>query len=1163
MKDFVHLHVHSEFSLLDGACKTDRLISRVKELGQKAVAVTDHGVMNGAIEFYNLAKKEGIKPIIGCEVYVTRGSRHDRKISRTGDYNHLILLAKNMEGYKNLIRLVSLGFTEGYYYKPRVDNELLSKYSNGIICSSACLAGAIPQYLLSNNYEEAKKQAELYANIFKDGFYLELQDHNYPEQKEVNTGLIRLSKELSLPLIATNDAHYISKSDARLQNILLCVQTGKTVEEGSGMGFMTDEFYLKSTEEMSELFAATPEAIENTAKIADEIELELDFKKVYLPKFPLPDGVDRNSHFRELCEKGLNERYGEEAKEHKARLDYEISVIEKMGYVDYFLIVADYINYAKSKGIPVGPGRGSAAGSIVSYCMRITDIDPIKYNLLFERFLNPERVSMPDIDVDFCESRREEVLKYVAEKYGEDRVVQIATFGTMKARSAVRDVGRVLGMPYQDVDTVAKMIPNELGMTIEKALKMPNSDLKKATEESLEVNSLVTDAMALEGMPRNISTHAAGVVMADKPVYEYVPLMLSKDATVTQFAMGTLEKLGLLKMDFLGLRNLTVIDNAVKEIRKTVPDFDIAKIPFDDKATFEMLSQGLTKGVFQLEQGGMTKTVVSFKPKTLEDIIAVIALYRPGPMDSIPRYLKNRENPDEIVYKHPLLKPILEVTYGCIVYQEQVMQIVQRLAGYSYGRADLVRRAMSKKKADVMVAERKNFIEGITDENGNVTVMGTRRNGIPDDVANSIFDEMVSFAEYAFNKSHAAAYAYISYQTAYLKRHFMKEYYAALMTSVVDNPDKIMLYAEECKSFGIELLPPDVNESEKVFAVSGKNIRFGLAAIKNVGEGFVESIIRERRQGGRYTDFYDFCRRLSGSEINSKAVECLIRCGTFDSLPQNRRQLIETYLKILSDISRSGRENADGQMDLFGGGEGMTLSGVDYPDKPEYSLIEKLTMEKELTGLYLTGHPMSDFIKDASKIKTVGIGAVVEALSGDEEGGEISSEFKDRDRISVCGFITSLNIKLTKSGGKMAIIRLEDLSGGIEAIIFPKVLEKYSGIMRAGIAIRARGELSVRENEPPKIMINELERLLKNEEVADEPSSEPEKTLYLRFTKEDSPEFKMASELICESKGKTRVVAVITEPERKKIAFGARVEPNELLISRLKQILGESSVVLQ
>ncbi|MBQ2945091.1 MAG: DNA polymerase III subunit alpha [Clostridia bacterium] len=1160
MKDFVHLHVHSEFSLLDGACKTDRLISRVKELGQRAVAVTDHGVMNGAIEFYNLAKKEGIKPIIGCEVYVTHGSRFDRKMSRTGDYNHLILLAKNMEGYKNLIRLVSLGFTEGYYYKPRVDEELLYKYSNGIICSSACLAGAIPQHLLSNNYDAARAQAERYAEMFKEGFYLELQDHDYPEQKEVNAGLIRLASDLSLPLIATNDAHYINKSDARLQNILLCVQTGKTVEEGSGMGFMTDEFYLKSTEEMSELFAATPEAIENTAKIADEIELELDFKKVYLPEFPLEKGVDKNEHFKELCFKGLDERYGKDAPLHKARLDYEISVIEKMGYVDYFLIVADYINYAKSKGIPVGPGRGSAAGSIVSYCMRITDIDPIKYNLLFERFLNPERISMPDIDVDFCESRREEVLKYVSEKYGHDHVVQIATFGTMKARSAVRDVGRVLGMPYQDVDVVAKMIPNELGMTIEKALKMPNSDLKKATEESLDVNALISDAMALEGMPRNISTHAAGVVMADKPVYEYVPLMLSKDATVTQFAMGTLEKLGLLKMDFLGLRNLTVIDNAVKEIRKTVPDFDIAKIPFDDKATFEMLSQGLTKGVFQLEQGGMTKTVVSFQPKTLEDIIAVIALYRPGPMDSIPRYLKNRENPDEIVYKHPLLKDILEVTYGCIVYQEQVMQIVQRLAGYSYGRADLVRRAMSKKKADVMLAERKNFIEGIVDENGNVTVMGTRRNGIPDDVANSIFDEMVSFAEYAFNKSHAAAYAYISYQTAYLKRHFMKEYYAALMTSVLDNPDKIMLYAEECRSFGIKLLPPDVNESEKVFAVFGGNIRFGLAAIKNVGEGFVESIMSERKENGSFKDFYDFCRRLSGSEINSKAVECLIKCGAFDSLPQNRRQLCETYLKILSDISRSSRESADGQLDLFGGEDAMLFSGVDYPEKPEFELIEKLTMEKELTGLYLTGHPMSDFTKDAKHYRPTEIGEIVAAFSADEEEAEGVSDFKDRERINVCGFITSLNIKLTKSGGKMAIVRLEDLSGGIEGIIFPKTLEKFSAIMRQGIAIMVRGELSVRENEPPKIMINEIERLIKNDEVA---KSELKKSLYLKIRSKESPEYRAVTELLCKSTGDTEAVLVVTEPQRKVGRLPFKIAVTDSLLQALKQILGDDAVVLQ
>ena len=1161
MNNFVHLHVHSEFSLLDGACRTEKLVKKVKELGQTAVAITDHGVMNGTIEFYNLAKKEGVKPIIGCEVYVASKSRFEKK---GGDYNHLVLLAKDMEGYRNLIRLVSLGFTEGYYYKPRIDDELLMKYSKGLICSSACLAGSIPQFLLHDNYEEAEKKAKLYAQIFENDFYLELQDHGYKEQEQVNKGLITLSKKLNLPLICTNDAHYVEKEDAKLQNILLCVQTGKTVEEGSGMGFDTDEFYLKSTEEMQELFKTTPEACLNTEKIAEKIELELDFKKVYLPAFPLEEGTDKKQEFVKICEEGLKRRYGEDANKHKERLDYEISVIEKMGYIDYFLIVSDYVNFAKKKGIPVGPGRGSAAGSIVSYCMGITDIDPIRFNLLFERFLNPERISMPDIDVYFCEKRRQEVIDYVAEKYGRDRVVQIATFGTMKARLAIRDVGRALGMSYQEVDTVAKMIPNELGITIQKAIDMKGSDLKKAMEENSDVKELVTVAAELEGMPRNISTHAAGVVITDKPVYEYVPLMISKDVPVTQYAMGTLEKLGLLKMDFLGLRNLTVIEDAIREIRKTEPNFSAESIPLDDKATYEMLSAGLTKGVFQLEQGGMTKTVMSFQPKTIEDIIAIIALYRPGPMDSIPRYLKNRENSDKIEYKHPMLKSILDVTYGCIVYQEQVMQIVQKLAGYSYGRADLVRRAMSKKKADVMLAERKNFIEGIVSEDGTVTVKGTRRNGISDDVANSIFDEMVSFAEYAFNKSHAAAYAYLSCQTAYLKRHYTKEYYAALMTSVVDNPDKIMLYAEDCKAFGINLLPPDINESNAVFTVSGDNIRFGLAAVKNVGAAFIESIVKERNENGKFVDFYDFCRRLKDSDLNSKAAECLIKCGAFDSLPQNRRQLIETYSKILSDLSHSGKINAEGQMDLFGDFMGETVSGVDYPNKPEYSLRECLAMEKELTGLFLSGHPMSEYVKNAKDFDKTDIGEINSSDAENEEDYTLQNEIYDRKRVVLCGVVTSLSVKLTRSGDKMAIIRLEDLTGGIECLAFPKTFEKYGSMLNGESAVAVTGEISIKENEPPKVMISKIDRLLKNDEYEGELEiKEVKKRLFLKVEREDSPEFLIVKQILKDNPGKDEAVVVITAPQRKKMVLGAGVNTEKRVLEMLKDALGEKSVVLQ
>ena len=1161
MKDFVHLHVHSEYSLLDGACRSDRLIARVKELEQKAVAVTDHGVMNGAVEFYNLAKKEGIKPIIGCEVYVAAGSRFERVADRKGDYNHLILLAKNMQGYRNLVKLVSLGFTEGFYYKPRIDESLLTEYSEGLICQSACLAGAIPQLILSGRIDAAEKKAADYAEIFKDGFYLELQDHNYPEQKTVNVALIEMSKKLGIPLVATNDAHYITKKDARVQNILLCVQTGKTVEEGSGIGFLTDEFYIKSGDQMADLFKDVPEAVENTVKIADGTDLVFDFKKVYLPEYPLEKGTDKNAYFRDLCEKGLKDRYGAEAEKHRERLEYEMSVIAKMGYIDYFLIVADYVNYAKTHGIPVGPGRGSAAGSIVSYALKITDIDPIKYDLLFERFLNPERVSMPDIDVDFCERRRGEVLRYVTEKYGRDRVVQIVTFGTMKARLAVRDVGRALGMSYQDVDAVAKLIPAGPGVTIAGALSEKNSDLKKAVDSDDSVRELISDALLLEGMPRNLSTHAAGVVMADRPVNEYVPLMLSKDAVVTQYDMGTLEKLGLLKMDFLGLRNLTVIDNAVRVIRKTEPDFDMAKIPYDDKETFDMLSAGYTRGVFQLEQGGMTKTVISFKPTCIEDIIAVIALYRPGPMDSIPRYLENREHPDKITYKHPWLKDILEVTYGCIVYQEQVMQIVQKLAGYSYGRADLVRRAMAKKKANVMIAERKNFIEGIVDENGAVTVPGTRRNGIPDAVANAVFDEMVSFAEYAFNKSHAAAYAYVSYQTAYLKRHYMKEYYAALMTSVLGDADKIMLYAEECKNFGISLMPPDVNESEPDFTVSGGNIRFGLAAVKNVGAGVVDSIVAERKNGGRYADFYDFCRRLAGSDVGSKTVESLIKCGAFDSLPQNRRQLMETYMKILGDLSRSSKENAEGQLDLFGGNDGMELSGVDYPDRPEYSLDERLSMEKELTGLFISGHPMFDYTEASERIPHAAIGSVIAAFA--DESDEEAPEYNDRDRVTFLAYVTSFDVKMTRAGDKMAVVRLEDMTGGMECLLFPKVLAKYSHVIRRGAAFAVTGDLTVRENEPPKIMAVELRLLPKNGELPKAPA--PKETggktvVYLRATRETCDEI---DKIVAENPGDAFVVRVVLRPEREVYRYPARIDASDAVLASLRRLLGDGSVIVE
>ncbi|MHB8066101.1 MAG: DNA polymerase III subunit alpha, partial [Ruminiclostridium sp.] len=939
MKNFVHLHVHTQYSLLDGANRITDLVQRVKELGMDSVAITDHGVMYGVAEFYKEAKKNGIKPILGCEVYTAKRSMYDKQSGVDSDYGHLVLLAKNNIGYKNLMKLVTLGCTEGYYYKPRVDYETLEKYSEGIIALSACLSGDIPVALLNNDYDKAIELAIKLNNIFgQDNFYLELQHNGIGDQNLVNQQLIKLSGELNIPLVATNDAHYLLKESAKSHEILLCVQTGKTINDENRMRFNTDELYIKSPEEMYDHFKNVKEALENTVKIAQMCNVELEFGKLHLPSFTVEEGYTPYEYLKELCYKGLAQRYGENCDDTIVeRLEFELSVILKMGYVDYFLIVWDFIRYARENDIMVGPGRGSAAGSIVSYCLSITSIDPLKYNLLFERFLNPERISMPDIDIDFCYERRQEVIDYVVRKYGKDRVSQIITFGTMAARGAIRDVGRALDITYGEVDTIAKMIPFQIGMTIDKALEM-SQELKKKYELEEQTRLLIDTARSLEGLPRHASTHAAGVVISKKPIVEYVPLQMNENNVTTQFTMGLLEELGLLKMDFLGLRTLTVIRDAVDLIEQGHnKKIDIMKIDYDDKAVYKMMGEGKTVGIFQLESGGMTQFMKDLQPNSLEDIIAGISLYRPGPMDQIPRYIRNKNHPEGIKYHHPLLENILNVTYGCMVYQEQVMQIVRELGGYSMGRSDLVRRAMSKKKVAVMEEERKNFIYGITDEAGNEVVKGAVKNGVDEATANKIFDEMMDFASYAFNKSHAAAYAVVAYQTAWLKFYYPTEFLAASLNSFLGSSDKVSMYVNECKVLNIKVLPPDVNESSVKFTVVNKNIRFGLAAVKNVGENAILSMITERSQNGYFSSFLDFCQRIEGRDANKRCIESLIRSGAFDSLNVYRSKLIAVYERFLDGISQARKKNMDGQLSIFDlMQEPQESLQEDYPDIKEY-----------------------------------------------------------------------------------------------------------------------------------------------------------------------------------------------------------------------------------
>jgi len=1074
-KDFAHLHVHTEYSLLDGFSRVKKLVQRAKELNMSSIAITDHGCMFGVIDFYKTAKKEGIKPIIGCEVYTAARGLRDKDPNYDKGQGHLILLAKNMTGYKNLIKLVSTSYVEGFYYKPRVDIEELKKYSEGIIALSACLAGDVAQALMDRNYEKAKKVTLEYRDIFgEENFYLEIQDHNLPEQREVNAALVKLSKETGIPLVATNDIHYVNKEDSKIHDVLMCIQMGKTVNDPNRMRFGSDEFYLKSREEMEELFPYAPEAIDNTVKIAEQCNVEFDFNTIHLPKYDVPEGYTPDTYLRELCFNGLKERYENPSDEIIERLNYELDVIERMGYVEYFLITWDFINFSKENNIMVGPGRGSAAGSIVAYTLKITDIDPIKYSLLFERFLNPERVSMPDIDIDFCYERREEVIDYVKRKYGEDHVAQIITFGTMGAKAAIRDVGRVLDTPYNKVDKIAKEIPFALGMTIDKALDT-NPNLRELYEQDRETREIIDISKQIEGMLRHASTHAAGVVISKNPVDEYVPLYKHQESITTQFTMTTLEELGLLKMDFLGLRTLTVIRDALDLIEKNHNrKIDFSKMDYDDPKVYELLSSGNTAGVFQLESAGMKSFMKQLKPDNFEDIVAGISLYRPGPMDSIPTYIENKNNPQNVKYLHEKLKPIMEVTYGCLVYQEQVMQVVRDLGGYSYGRSDLVRRAMGKKKMDVMEEERRYFIHGKEDENGNIEIPGCIRNGVPEDIADKIFDDMIDFAKYAFNKSHAAAYGVLSYQTAYLKAYYPVEFMAALITSVMGNTDKVVEYIRECSALKIDVLKPDINKSFSKFSVEGHNIRFGLAAVKNVGVNIINNIINERELNGKFTDFNDLVKRLDSKDTNKRVIESLIKCGAFDEISENRASLMAGYEGVLDSIAMDRKKNIQGQIslfDAFGGSEETSqLNEVsNIPKIKEFEEREKLNLEKEVLGMYVSGHPLSQFEEELQRNTSIDIGKI-NSLKEDEE---VYLSLDEREVI-MGGMIATKNIKTTKRNEIMAFLELEDLYGTIEVIVFPQLLKKYSNILNEDSIIYVKGNLNIKEDENPKIVAREI-----------------------------------------------------------------------------------------
>ena len=1169
MSEFVHLHLHSEYSLLDGACRIADIPRAAAEAGHTAVALTDHGVMYGAVAFYRACKDAGVKPIIGCEVYLSPGSRFEKTHDRGASYFHLVLLCKNEIGYRNLIYMVSKGFTEGFYSRPRVDMELLREHSDGLVALSGCLAGFIPRAICAGDFAAADSHAAEMIEIFgKENFFLEIQDHGMDEQRTVNRSLRRMSEELGIGLVATNDAHYIKKSDADTQAILMCIQTGNVISDGRPIGFETDEYYYKSTEEMRELFSDYPGAIENTVKIADMCNFDFEFDKIFLPRYIPENGQTPRDYLRSLALDGFEKRISDGSitftpehprEEYLSRMDYELGVIEDMGYSEYFLVVWDFVNYAKSRGIPVGPGRGSGAGSLVAFLLSITDVNSIKFDLLFERFLNPERVSMPDIDIDFCYNRRDEVIKYVTERYGEDHVCQIITFGTMAARAAVRDVGRALGMPYAEVDTVAKLIPQELGITIAEARE--RKELKVLVEESESVSRLIDVAAAIEGMPRHASTHAAGVVITSRPLTEHLPLAVNGDTVVTQFDMDTVAKLGLLKFDFLALRYLTIVSDAEREIRKTHPDFDITKIPLDDDKTFRLISDGRTDGVFQLESGGIRQMLMSLCPESLDDIIAAIALYRPGPMESIPRYIECRHDKSKISYAHPILEKILGVTYGCIVYQEQVMQVFRDVAGYSFGRADIVRRAMSKKKADELEREQETFVSGAIER------------GLDRDTAEQLFDEMRSFARYAFNKSHAAAYAVISYRTAYLSAHYPKEYLSALLTSVLGNPGKIAEYIAECSKRGIKVLPPDINESDMNFTVSRDNIRYGLMAIKNVGRLYLESIIAERRNGP-FDSFENFADRTKELDNGKRQVEFLIKCGAFDSLGVYRSRLLASYEQIIDKFSLKTHGDIAGQLDIFSmtstdGGNAVERSDFKYPEIPEFSAREKLALEKESAGMYFSGSILDDYSRH---LADVGGDLVLDIMGGEDREG-----YPDKKRVKVAGVITERVNKNTRSGEGMAFITLEDRVGTIETVVFPKVLEKFTELLVMDNAVIIEGTVSRRDTEEEtKILVNTVVPLMTDDEYQPQkkeiklsaPAVAPVNgtkggKLYLKVPSLDSRPSRKAQNLIAIFSGDIPV-CVYSEDEKKYYNLtGLAADGGEFLRRELAEILGEGNVILK
>lgn len=1153
---FCHLHTHTEYSLLDGEASIKKLVARVKELGMDSCAITDHGSMYGVVDFYREAKSQGIHPVIGCEVYMAPRSRFEKVHDIDNKTSHLILLAENQRGYKNLIKLVSAGYIDGFYYKPRIDFEMLKEHSEGIIALSACIAGEVPKALLRGDYDEAKKIALKYAEVLgKDNYFLEIQDHGLSEQKRIIPDMLRLSEETGIGLVATNDIHYLKKEDAKYQDVLMCIQMEKKVDDPDRMKFETEEFYIKSPEEMTSLFEYVPQAIENTEKIAKRCNVDFDFGTRHLPAYAVPDGKDAFEYLRELCQSGLEKRYSPVSDELQKRLDYELGVIKSMGFVDYFLIVWDFIHFAKNNGVMVGPGRGSAAGSIVAYSLGITTVDPIKYGLIFERFLNPERVSMPDIDIDFAPNGRPKIIDYVVEKYGEGQVAQIITFGTMKAKLAIRDVGRALDIPYAEVDKVAKLVPFDLKMTISKALDI-STELHALYENDPQIKELLDTSMALEGLPRHASTHAAGVVITSEPIVNYVPLQLnSENFITTQFTKDTVENLGLLKMDFLGLRNLTVIENAVKIIKRTRGiDLNMDEIDYDCKEVYELISSGNTDGVFQLESAGMQSFMQELKPDTLEDVIAGIALYRPGPMEQIPRYIKSKKNPQTIQYKHPLLKNILDVTYGCMVYQEQVLEIVRTLAGYSLGKADSMRRVISKKKADQMVIERKNFIYGSDDGD----IPGCIKNGIDEQTAISIFDEINDFANYAFNKSHAAAYAFVTYQTAYLKTFYPVEYMASLISSI-DDLDKINHYIANCKEMGIDRLPPDVNKSEDTFTVENNSIRFGLSAVKNVGRAMILNLVNERKNNGEFKNFSDFIDRMAGQDMNKRALEGLISCGAFDSMGVKRSQLLAVYEKALDGTARAARDNVAGQMSLFDTIEEQ--SEMQFPNIDELDKKTMLKMEKQSTGLYFSGHPMEEYTDKIKKLTKYNISDVLTSVHKDEDGNyhAVEGGLQDGDMMIICAAIASRKNKTTRSNAQMAFLNVEDVYGSVECIVFPKVLNEFSTLLQEDNLVAIACRLSIREDEAPKILMQSVQLLDEALMAKKEP-----KRLYIQLETRNDENLKNVEKYLSPYQGDMEV-RLFFKDTRKMSSVPRRLWFNgtENAIYDLKNIFGEDNVKIK